>query len=450
MAKQSIDEGQLIAAGLIIKPEDSQQVRSRESYDRFRGRVIFPICDRSGRVVGFGGRTLENGEPKYLNSPETMLFRKRALLYGLHHATSAIRKNENLIVVEGYMDVISLSQAGFNGCVAPLGTALTEDQIQLLWRMNHEAIVCLDGDAAGTRAAIKTAEKALPLLKPGYGLRFATLPENKDPDDLLKLGGVPAIQKVLSKAQPVSEVLWRVETGDRLPSTAEARAGLEARLKDYTRKIQDSNVRVHFSRIFGERLWSNPINQHKWHERRSKGYSGAPNSGSNIHVHSDTATTPLNASKIRHMALIATIINHPDCFDEMGEALGNLTFSTEELDKLRQQVLNTLAEEPGLDSAGLISHLNQNGFADILSRVLSPHVYGHSFFSRPDAMRNMVLSGWKDALKMSRNDGLAEEIKEAKRISLESPSEEATRRLQILTQQKLALQLEDDDTLFNS
>ena len=446
---QGIEEGLMIAAGLVIKPDDGHKNRKLESYDRFRGRIMFPICDRRGRVIGFGGRIIGNGEPKYLNSPETTLFQKRALLYGLHLASSAVRKNEVLIVTEGYMDVISLAQAGFNGSVAPLGTALTEDQIQLLWKINREAVLCLDGDAAGARAAIKAAEKALPFLKPGYGLRFAKLPEGTDPDDLIKLGGAQAMQQVLDEAQPLSEVLWHIETGDRLPATAEARAGVEARLKDHTRRIQDPTIRAHFSRLFGERLWPTREKNRNWHSHRSTGSFGAHSTNSNMHLSSDQLGAPLNAREIRHMALIATLINHPDCFDEIGEALGTLAFSTQELDILRQQVLNTLAERSGLDSAGLITHLNQSGFAEILGRVLSPHVYGHGFFARPNTDRHAVLSGWKDALKMFRNDDLAQEIREAKRISRENPSEEASRQLQILTHQKLALQAEEDDAHSN-
>ena len=149
------------------------------------------------------------------------------------------------------------------------------------------------------------------------------------------------------------------------------------------------------------------------------------------------------------MTLLATLINHPDCFDEMGEALGTIAFSNPDLDNLRQQVLNTLTENPGLDSAGFLSHLNRSGFAVILDRVLSPDIYGHGFFARPDAERQPVVSGWKDALRMFRDADLAQEIEEAKRISQENPSEEASRRLQVLTRQKLALQTEEDDALLN-
>jgi DNA primase len=446
LAREGVDEDLMIASGMVIKPDNDRGGPPRDPYDRFRGRVMFPISDRRGRITAFGGRIIGDGEPKYLNSPETPLFQKRGTLYGLHMATPAARKSEALIVTEGYMDVIALSQAGFEGAVAPLGTALTEDQIQLLWKIVREPVLCFDGDAAGARAAAKAAERALPFLKPGYGLRFAHLPEGQDPDDMIKSGGAQAMQTVLDDAQPLSEVLWLLETGGRLPSAAEDRAGLEARLKDHTRRIQDSTVRSHFSRLFGERLWPNRNSGGgggSWDRNRSSKKSRNKTPGANIHIPSDQVRQHHDAREIRPAALLAALINHPDCFDEMGEALGTIAFSAVELDNLRQQVLNTLAEDSGLDSARLITHLNQSGYADILGRVLSPDIDGQKFFARSNVARNLVLSGWRDALRAFRDEDLAQEIEEAKRISQANPTDEAKRWLNNLIQQKLALENED-------
>jgi len=451
LAREGVEEDLMVGAGLVIRPEGDGGGPARDSYDRFRGRVMFPISDRRGRVTGFGGRILGPGEPKYLNSPETQLFQKRWTLYGLHLATPSARKDETLIVTEGYMDVIALAQAGFQGAVAPLGTALTEDQIQLLWKIVREPVLCFDGDAAGARAAAKAAERALPFLKPGYGLRFATLPDGQDPDDLVAAGGAEAMRAVLDAAEPLSEVLWRMETGGRMPSQPEARAGLEARLKDQTRRIQDATVRAHFSRLFGERLW--PGGEERGWQGRGRGGRGRGGSGggrgigANIHVSSREAERRLDGSELRRTGLLAALINHPEYFDEMSEALGTIAFSAAELDNLRQQVLNTLAENPGLDSAGLITHLNQSGFAGILSRVLDPDDSGHYFFARPNANRDLVLSGWRESWRIIRNEDLAIEIEEAKRISRESPSEEASRHVQRLIQQKLELAAEEEEAL---
>jgi DNA primase len=453
LAREGVEEELMVGAGLVIRPDNDGPGPARDSYDRFRGRVMFPISDRRGRIIGFGGRILGPGEPKYLNSPETQLFQKRWTLYGLHLATPSARKDETLIVTEGYMDVIALAQAGFQGAVAPLGTALTEDQIQLLWKIVREPLLCFDGDAAGARAAAKAAERALPFLKPGYGLRFATLPDGQDPDDLIKSGGPEAMRAVLDAAEPLSEVLWRIETGGRMPSQPEARAGLEARLKEQTRRIQDATVRAHFSRLFGERLWPGGEDSGGWQGRgrgggRGKGGRGGGfGMGANIHVSSREAERRLDGSELRRTGLLAALINHPEFFDEMSEALGTIAFSAVELDNLRQQVLNTLAENPGLDSAGLITHLNQSGFTGILSRVLDPDDSGHYFFARPNANRDLVLSGWRESWRIIRNEDLAVEIEEAKRISRESPSEEASRHVQRLIQQKLELATEDEEAL---
>ncbi|MAH85235.1 MAG: DNA primase [Rhodospirillaceae bacterium TMED8] len=446
LARENVGEELMLAAGLVINPNENINPSgpSRNNYDRFRSRVMFPISNQRGYVVGFGGRIIRDGQPKYLNSPETPLFQKRQILFGLDLATPNARKNNSLIVAEGYMDVIALVQAGYPNVVAPLGTALTNSQIQMLWKVTREPVLCFDGDAAGQRAAAKAAERALPLLKPGYGLRFASLPEGQDPDDLIKARGAEAIQAVLNEAQPVSELLWQIETGGRLPSSAEDRAALESRLKNHARCVQDSTVRTHFTRVFSERLWPDghpsATRKKNWNKsiRRSSGTSP------NIHSADANMVRQLNTAEIRRTALLASLINHPGCFDEMGEAIGTIAFSAPELDNLRQQVLNTLVGNPELDSAGLITQLNDSGIADTVSRVLSTETYRHGFFARPGTERHEVLSGWRDALRLFRDENLAREIEEAKRASQENPSEEASRRLQILTRQKLALQMEDE------
>ena len=229
LTREGIDESLMIAAGLIIKPEDA----SRQPYDRFRKRVIFPILDARGRVIAFGGRILGDGEPKYLNSPDTPLFHKSRVLYGLSHAAPAARQSETLIVTEGYMDVIALSRAGITAAVAPLGTALTEDQLGLLWRITREPVLCFDGDNAGARAAARAAERALPLLKPGLGLRFVALPAGEDPDSLIKTQGVEAFKRHLDAAEPLSDMLWWMVTKGKPTKTPEEKSLFQKQLEDY-------------------------------------------------------------------------------------------------------------------------------------------------------------------------------------------------------------------------
>ncbi|HXM31210.1 MAG TPA: DNA primase, partial [Xanthobacteraceae bacterium] len=247
---KGVSNEDMIEAGLIIAGDDIPV-----PYDRFRERVIFPIADFKGRVVGFGGRALsEEAQAKYLNSPETPLFHKGSLLYNGASARMAAQKDEPLIVVEGYVDAIAMVAAGFEATVAPLGTALTEDQLGLLWRMQPEPILCFDGDGAGQRAAYRAVDITLPLLKPGQSLLFAILPEGQDPDDLVRAGGAEAMKEVLSSARPLAEMLWLREAGNARIDTPERRAALEARLSEVTRTIQDETVRRYYREDLKARL----------------------------------------------------------------------------------------------------------------------------------------------------------------------------------------------------
>jgi DNA primase len=249
LAREGAGEEVLVEAGLVKRPEDG-----RAAFDYFRNRVIFPIADRRGRVVGFGGRNLGDGQPKYLNSPDTPLFQKGGMLYGLAQAREAAVKREEAIVVEGYTDVIALHRAGFETAVAPLGTALTEAQIEALWRLAPEPVLCFDGDEAGRRAAMRAAERALPLLEPGRSLSFAELPPGEDPDSLIGRRGVAAMRDVLARVEPLVDVIWRAETAGRRFDTPERRADLRRRLRDRSRQIAERTVSQQYLAEFERRL----------------------------------------------------------------------------------------------------------------------------------------------------------------------------------------------------
>jgi DNA primase len=238
----------LVEAGLLIAVDD------KEPYDRFRGRLMIPIRDPRGRVIAFGGRILGEGEPKYLNSPDTPLFDKGRTLYNLDKCSPASRQTGRVIVVEGYMDVIAIAQAGFADAVAPLGTALTEQQIAMLWRMTEKPLLCFDGDAAGQKAAMRAAMRALPLLKPGHSLQFVTLPEGQDPDDLVKQSGPKALAALLEASEPLVERLWRFEVAAGPLDTPEDRAGLKQRLGAHLANITDAEIRRHYADAFRERF----------------------------------------------------------------------------------------------------------------------------------------------------------------------------------------------------
>ena len=250
LVRDGWEESTLIEAGLVGRPDDG-----RGTYDILRGRLTFPITDKRGRVIAFGGRILGDGQPKYLNSPDTPLFHKGHVLYGLAQARAAAFESGRVVVVEGYMDVIAMSQAGLAEAVAPLGTALTEGHMAELWRVCDEPILCFDGDAAGQRAARRAAERALPELKPGHSLRFALLPEGQDPDDLVRSGGKAAMEAVLGAARPLSEVLWEMTVEGRDVATPERRAALDRDIRDLSGRIKDEAVRGHYQQDLKERAY---------------------------------------------------------------------------------------------------------------------------------------------------------------------------------------------------
>lgn len=245
-ALSRFDEAMLVEAGMRIDPEENE----REHYDRFRGRLMLPIHDVRGRVIAFGGRTLlaDAGGAKYLNSPDTPLFDKGRTLYNLHRAAPAARKSGRMVVVEGYMDVIALAQAGIAEAVAPMGTALTEHQLELLWRQVERPILCFDGDAAGQRAALKAIARALPLLRPGHTLGIVRLPRGLDPDDLIRQQGARAMESLLAMPQSLGDALWQFEHAATPLATPEAKAGLKARLLDHVETIQHPDIKALYRR----------------------------------------------------------------------------------------------------------------------------------------------------------------------------------------------------------
>ncbi|MFO1164719.1 MAG: DNA primase [Paracoccus sp. (in: a-proteobacteria)] len=248
---KGVDPALIVEAGLAAKPDDGGA-----PFDRFRGRIIFPIRDGRGRCIAFGGRAMDpNARAKYLNSPETPLFDKGRNLYNVGPARAAVAKGKPLIVAEGYMDVIALVRAGFEGAVAPLGTAITEDQLRLMWRVSPEPVIALDGDTAGLRAAMRLIDLALPMTAPGQALRFAFLPEGQDPDDLIRAKGAGAMSAILDEARPLVDLLWRRETEGRVFDSPERRAALDKALGDAIAKIADKDTRDHYFAALKDLKW---------------------------------------------------------------------------------------------------------------------------------------------------------------------------------------------------
>ncbi|HIC30235.1 MAG TPA: DNA primase [Rhodospirillales bacterium] len=438
LAGDGIEDARMIATGMLIQPDD----KNRDNYDRFRGRVMFPITDTRERVIAFGGRILGDGEPKYLNSPETSLFHKGRVLYGLKQASGPARKAGSIIVTEGYTDVIALSQAGLTNVVAPLGTALTEDQIKLLWRIVPEPVLCFDGDAAGQKAAARAAERALPLLASGYGLRFAMLPDGEDPDSLIKSGGTPAMSQVLEAALPLSEVLWRMETGGRIPKTPEQRAALQKRLKEYARQITDSTLRGHFSAQFNDRVWAGS---------KGRGTGGAKGGGAtaqwtpsmelgvdlgaNVTGHIDGKSP--DSLRRAQQVLLAIIINHPEIFEGVEETLGHFSFGVGHLDQLRQELISVLVKNAELESDGVKDVLRQHGFAESLEVLFRDPLIRSNRVLKADAPEEKFRPLWNENVAFLHNLENAPEVKKIKETGDTGIAEEDWDRQKALLQESM-------------
>lgn len=451
MARDNVPEELLIEAGLLRVPDNGN------TYDWFRGRVMFPIMDRRNQVIAFGGRIIGDGEPKYLNSPETPVFQKRHALYGINYAAQAARKAGRIIVCEGYMDVIGIARAGFDNAVAPLGTALTEDQLRDLWKVVREPIMCFDGDSAGQKAAARAAERALPVIQAGQSLRFAVLPAGEDPDSLVAAQGAAAFEKLLEESRPLSEMVWNEATGGRMPQTPEDRAMVQKKLDDRARDIADATFRRHFSDFFSKKLWgpsggpSHDVegpNKQWGGQGQGQGKGQGRGQGQNrggknawpprkiegaVHADLQALTRALpSADTLRERILLATLMNHPQMFDSLEERLGMLEFSAPELDKLRQQVINTLAADEGLDSEGLRNHLSGMGFSAVVGPLLSSKTYMHARFARPDATEEEALEGWLDTYEQYKVESVQAELREVATALGEDTTELTMGRLKAL------------------
>lgn len=345
LTQKGIAPDLIVDAGLCARPDDGGA-----PYDRFRGRIIFPIRDARGRAISLGGRSMDpNARAKYLNGPETELFDKGRNLFNHGPAREAAGKGLPLIVAEGYMDVIALSEAGFRAAVAPLGTAVTEDQLRLLWRISDEPIIALDGDTAGFRAALRVIDLALPLLEAGKGLRFAILPQGMDPDDLIKAQGAPAMQKVLDAAQPMVNLLWRRETEGRVFDSPERKAALDKTLRAALKKIADPSIRAHYGEdikrlrldLFGQNAQPfrpyTPRGQGRAGSRFAPLQPIAPMPSTRASLLA-SATTPVEEA-LREAVILATLVIHPGLIRQFESALETLDCTGEDHALLRNLLL---------------------------------------------------------------------------------------------------------------
>jgi DNA primase len=356
----------LVEAGLLIAVDD------KEPYDRFRGRLMIPIRDPRGRVIAFGGRIVGAGEPKYLNSPDTPLFDKGRTLYNLDKASPASRATNRVIVVEGYMDVIALAQAGFAEAVAPLGTALTEQQIAMLWRMVPKPLLCFDGDAAGQKAAFRGAQRALSGLKPGHSLEFVTLPEGQDPDDLVNARGPRAFTELLNMSEPLVERLWKAELATGSTATPEDRAGLKQRLGTHLASIADGEIRLHYAEAFRKRLdelfAAKPrlgFQPRQYHVRQRPITSEARGIGS-------------KGSDLLVRGVLAALIHDPPQINRHYEALAAFQPRDPDHARLLAALLNAATAKETLDTTALLTILGDDLY-NITQSLLSGDGAAFSF-----------------------------------------------------------------------
>jgi len=375
-ALKSYGDPALIEAGMLIKVDD------KDPYDRFRGRLMIPIRDARGRVIAFGGRVIGQGEPKYLNSPDTPLFDKGRTLYNLDRAAPASRKSGRVIVVEGYMDVIALAQAGFGEAVAPLGTALTEHQLERLWRLSDVPILCFDGDAAGQKAAIRAALRALPGLAPGRSLRFVTLPEGQDPDDLVRARGPSAFDALLEKPESLVDRLWAHEYAAEPLDTPEQRAGLKRRLMTHAEAIADPDVRHEYQAEFRRRiddLFARPqrdFTPRQFTPRRPGTKWTPPLPPVTAEA---KAVRAAGIDRLLAKAVLAGLIRHPAEIARHMEVLGSLKLADGALGRLFEAVVDLALEDRALDSQRLITILGSSGLGQITTDLLRADATPYSF-----------------------------------------------------------------------
>ena len=396
----------MIELGLARRPDDG-----RPPYAFFRNRVLFPVSDRRGRVVAFGGRILEGDGPKYINSPDHPLFHKGQLLYGLSRARMAANQGHTVVVAEGYMDVIALVRAGFQAAVAPLGTALTEAQLQELWKITKVPVLCFDGDEAGRRAAWRAADRALPLLQPDHSVRIAYLGAGEDPDSLIASGGTTAMRSVLQDALPLSEVLWQRALWVQQTDTPEGRAGLKAALDREAGAIADPTVRDFYRSEFQARVrqafpWAGGRTQH----------SGAPPGTSRRPLErrvSGPAARRPNRGGSRTPILLALLVNHPALSDEVAEWFVGVDMPDAGLEAVRRDLVARMTENPRLEAEALFEQLCDAGHRETLDRLLSGHLHTIEPRARRSASLEQARAAWAEISRRVELDRLQQELHRA-------------------------------------
>ncbi|MGE0844901.1 MAG: DNA primase [Flavobacteriaceae bacterium] len=428
LASRDVPVDDMVRAGLLISGEEIAT-----PFDRFRDRLMFPISDLRGRIVAFGGRALSaDAQAKYLNSPETPLFHKGDLLFNAHAARVAAHDRNTVIVAEGYLDVVALTAAGLENAVAPLGTALTENQLQILWRMVDEPVLCFDGDRAGLKAAWRSIDVALPLLKPGKSLRFALMPEGRDPDDILRESGAEALRATLENPRGLADMLWGRESEAGPLDTPERRAAFEARLGAAVRQISDDTVRRYYGQDMRERLnalvtpQQGPRGGRRETRRDDYPRSGwrMPDGRRQVQRASERLIRQIRARALpgREVALLMTAINHPSIIAERAEALAGIEFTAPELASVAHRMIDLAMEGAADDPGAVRAAIIHGGQEQLLARMDA--AAAADWFSLPDADDSDALTGFDHMLALHRKHvTLNKELRLAESAFRDDPSE---------------------------
>ncbi len=416
LQKEGATQEDLLKWGLLGEDETSKRV-----YDRFRNRVMVPICDARGRIVAFGGRLLEGQGPKYLNSPETPLFHKGDMLFAHHLAAGEARKHHELFIVEGYFDVMALYDRGLKHVVAPLGTGFTAHQLQLSWSICSEPTICFDGDEAGLRAAGRVLDFVFPLLKPGYSVNFMFLPSGEDPDSFLRTQGVEAFLKLQEGKISLMDYLWQTQSQIKPLTTPERLADFKGRLREIISSIVDPHVKNAYGQEIRQRLEG--LRQVQGHA--TKQWRAVPQMGLRL-----SKTLPVLQQKI----LICLAVNHPQVVSDDVEVFAALPFSDEVLIDIKRHIVQYFCQEAPLDKAHVLAHMNTVGMGAKIADILGNKGLSiHAKFCLPDIPLSQVKEGWRELVfQIIKRTEIRQDIQSAKLLLQESMTQEKWQKLKAL------------------
>ena len=353
LRSKNVAEKDMGELGLVSLAENNT---SKRTFDFFRDRVMIPIFDKRGRVIGFGGRVMNDGQPKYLNSPETPLFNKRRMLYNYHYARDDADSKKNLLLCEGYMDVIALDKYGFHNAVAPLGTALTEEQIQEAWKICSEPLCCFDGDNAGIKAAMRAADRVLPILKPGNSLRFLFLPDRQDPDEFLKAKGRDAFEAFMQETQPLKDILWRKNIEGRDISTPEQKALIEKNVKEEVARIADETVKGYYVQEMQDKIY-NELGR----GARRQNHSNYASKHLPPAEKKAVARPKTNLDDLCARFVVSALVCYPELIEDYEEKLLNVEIENPKVKALLQALLDKAQEGETLTFETAIDYFSKIG-----------------------------------------------------------------------------------------